>query len=793
MKRVDRDVQIILLLGDLGQQRECHEAVWVSFEGALGGDPGRLEIASVQFAFCLLEVASHKSRSGFLCNQYRQQEYGGQEPPARQARGRCEESIHFKQSTRSTFVSEDATIVFMRWFPTVFCTVVFTLSTEAQESISGSRPNVIFIFSDDHAAHAISAYGSLVNKTPNIDRIASEGLLFRNNFCGNALCGPSRATILTGLHSHQNGFMRNGNVFDGGQTTFPKLLQRVGYQTAIIGKWHLSSDPQGFDHWVVLPGQGQYYNPDFKTKDGRVRLEGHATNLTTKLSIDWLDQRDPDKPFLLMCQHKAPHRNWQPAPEDLALFLGEQIPEPATLFDDYSGRGPMAKSQEMSIANHMFLHYDLIVPPKDPSKLKGTDSVWRSQRKRMTEAQLSRWDEAFDAENVAFLREDPQGEERVRWAYQRYMKNYLRCVNGVDRSVGELLAWLDARPKVKANTIIIYSSDQGFYLGDHGWYDKRWMYDESLRMPLVVRWPDHLKPGVEVPNLTQNIDFAPTFLDLAGVPVPKSMHGESLVPLLEAKGGADAEEVEWRDAIYYHYYESQAVHMVPAMYGVRTDRYKLIRYYEPQWDSWEMFDLDEDPDEMHNVVEDPKYAEIRAGLARRLTQLREQYGDDTGTVGGGEYPVTAGVARVAREGEDLRVWMNAPGGYLLKTGNKPGNATLSTSMLPIAGKQRQNGYLLIGGGAPRGQMMRAGIEFGNKRLVIMGPQWRKVAAQTPIEWDGKSAVDVAMHVDFDKHEVVVEAQGKRIVAPMPTFWNAIRSWGYGANNAETVFGPLVVQ
>ena len=546
-----------------------------------------------------------------------------------------------------------------------------------QKSLSGSRPNIIFIFSDDHASHAISAYGSRVNQTPNIDRLAQQGLLFRNNFCGNALCGPSRATILTGLHSHGNGFMRNGNVFDGNQPTFPKLLQKVGYQTALIGKWHLSSDPQGFDHWLVLPGQGQYYNPRFLSKDGPEEHQGHATNLTTSLSLDWLNQRDPDRPFLLMCQHKAPHRNWQPAPEDLGLFADTEIPEPPTLFDNYAGRGPMAKAQEMQISKHMFLHYDLILPPKDPSKLKGTDRAWLAQRKRMNPAQLKTWDAAFAKENEAFLREDPQGKQRIRWYYQRYMKNYLRCVNGVDRSVGELLAWLDARPEVKKNTIIIYSSDQGFYLGDHGWYDKRWMYEESLRMPLVASWPGHLEAGREVKQLTQNIDFGPTFLDLAGAQPLKGAHGKSLVPVLEKDGGRDA---ELRDAIYYHYYESQAVHMVPAMYGVRTDRYKLVRYYEPQWDTWEMFDLEKDPDEVRNVAATPEYAAIRAKLEQRLVALRREYGDDTGTVGGGEFPLTAGIARVEREQQNYRVWANGNGGYLLHTGEREGKVTMRTEL-----------------------------------------------------------------------------------------------------------------
>ncbi len=678
------------------------------------------------------------------------------------------------------------------------CLLGQTSSLAAQDSLSGSRPNIIFIFSDDHASHAISAYGSRVNKTPHIDRLASEGLLFRNNFCGNALCGPSRATILTGLHSHANGFMRNGNRFNGDQITFPKVLQKVGYQTALIGKWHLSSDPQGFDKWMVFPGQGNYYNPDFivpdpEGKNGRttkrVRIEGHATNLTTKLSLEWLDQRDEDRPFLLMCQHKAPHRNWQPAPEDLGLFNDRPIPEPETLFDDYKGRGPMAKAQEMSIANHMFLHYDLIVPPLDPSKLKGTDAVWLGQRKRMTPAQLLGWDKAFESENAAFLREDPQGKERVRWAYQRYMKNYLRCVNGVDRSVGELLAWLDERPDVKKNTIVIYSSDQGFYLGDHGWYDKRWMYEESLRMPLVMSWPGHLDAGREVKQLTQNIDFGPTFLDLAGAPALAAAHGRSLVPVMSKKTGTEP----FRDAIYYHYYESQAVHMVPAMYGVRTDRYKLVRYYEPQWDTWEMFDLEEDPNEMNNIAENKDYAAIRSKLEQRLVELRQQYNDDTGNVGGGEFPLTSGIARVEREGKAYRMWSNAPGGYMLKLCEPKANVTLTTSMLSIAGKQRQNGFIIVSGLQGRGAMMRCGFEFARKRLVIMGPRWNKIVASDRFEWDGKSGIELTVNADFDKHEIVVVAAGRRITAPMPAAWTGMRQWGYGASNAETVFTAIKMQ
>ncbi|MCB9879723.1 MAG: sulfatase [Planctomycetes bacterium] len=671
------------------------------------------------------------------------------------------------------------------------CALAFSAAPVAQKPLRGSRPNILFVFSDDHACHAISAYGSRVNQTPNIDRLAEHGLLFRNNFCGNSLCGPSRATILTGKHSHANGFMRNGNVFDGDQTTFAKLLHGVGYQTAIFGKWHLSSDPQGFDKWAVLPGQGEYYNPDFLTASGRQRLEGHATDLTTGMAIEWLEQRDPERPFLLMCQHKAPHRNWLPALEDLALYRDTTIPEPETLFDDYAGRGPMAKAQEMTISSHMFLHYDLLVPPADPDALKGTDTAWRAQQQRMTEAQREAFNAAYAAENDAFLREDPQGDARVRWAYQRYMKNYLRCVNGVDRSVGAMLEWLDAHPDVKQNTIIIYSSDQGFYLGDHGWYDKRWMYEESLHMPLLMAWPEHLREGVEVAALTQNIDFAPTFLDMAGVPVPADMHGRSLVPLLEAK---DPAAVAWRDAVYYHYYESHAVHMVPAQYGARTERYKLIRYYEPEWDTWELFDLEQDPQELHSVADDPDYAEIRAQLEQRLVELRAQYGDSTGDLGGHRFPVQAGIARVepiAGSDDGVAVFANTIGSYLLQTGApRSGVVTVTTTMRPRDGRQQRNGFVLVSGGDPREDLLRCGVEFGAHRLVIATPGSLRAAAAEELVWDGKAPLEVRCTFDLDAHRVTVRAAGVEVGAPMPKGWQALTAWGYGASNAETEFGGL---
>ncbi|MDO8349401.1 MAG: sulfatase [Planctomycetota bacterium] len=663
-------------------------------------------------------------------------------------------------------------------------------TVQAQAGLSGSRPNIVFVFSDDHAAHAISAYGSKINQTPGIDRLAAGGVLFTNTFCGNSICGPSRATVLTGKHCHAHGFMRNGNTFDGAQTTFPKLLQTVGYQTAVIGKWHLGSDPTGFDHWMVLPDQGEYYNPDFLTKDGRVRIEGHATEITTDLAIRWLEQRDEKRPFLLMCQHKAPHRNWMPAAQDLGLYRDADVPEPATLFDDYAGRTPAAQHQEMSIAKNFYLHYDLLVPPTaaEHERLQGPDRSWDVMRKRMTDAQRATWDAAYAAENEAFRREDPQGKERVRWQYQRYIKNYLRCVAGVDRSVATLLDWLDAHPAVKANTIVVYSSDQGFYLGDHGWYDKRWMYEESFRMPLLVQWPGRIAAGKQVTQLAQNIDYAPTFLDLAGVPLPADLHGTSLVPLL-----AGAPPAAWRDAIYYHFYESQAVHMVPAHYGVRTERWKLIRYYEPQWNAWELFDLQADADEVHDLAGDPAFAEVRAALTKQLDGLRRRYGDETGRVGDGAFALTAGIARAEHDERGWRIWANASGGYLLQSGERTGTTTFTTTLTSVAGRQQRNGFVVVSGGEPRRELVRAGIEFGARRLSITGVEGGKAKVSEPIEWDGKAAVELLVTVDLTAHRIVAAALGQRIEAPLPEGWTRLTQWGFGASNAETVFSDLVVR
>lgn len=496
-------------------------------------------------------------------------------------------------------------------------------SIAASAALAAERPNIVFIFSDDHATQAIGAYGSRINKTPNIDRIAREGGVFFNSFCANSICGPSRACILTGKHSHLNGFLRNGNRFDSTQMTFPPLLQQAGYQTAMIGKWHLSSDPVGFDYWEVLPGQGSYYNPDFLQMDGsRKRFEGYCTDLITGKALDWLKDRDTDKPFLLMCQHKAPHRNWAPAFRHFDMFP-EDVPEPETLFDNYDGRSSLLKENEMSIRDHFFWGHDMKFNGENqfPEVFKGR--LPNGEYRRMTDAQKKVWDAKYEPENQAFIKKMRAGElsadEIVRWKYQRYIKDYLKCVQAVDDSVGTLLKYLDDNDLAK-NTIVIYSSDQGFYLGEHGWYDKRWMFEESLQMPFVIRWPGMLQPGTESKALIQNIDYGPTFLDAAGVEVPAEMQGRSLVPLLADAGDAPA---DWRDAIYYAYYENAAVHAVPIHDGVRSERYKLMFF--PRGRQWQLFDLQEDPQEMKSVHGDPAYATVFRGMQQRYYELRKFY------------------------------------------------------------------------------------------------------------------------------------------------------------------------
>ncbi|MCH7752804.1 MAG: sulfatase [Planctomycetes bacterium] len=465
-----------------------------------------------------------------------------------------------------------------------------------------SRPNILFIFTDDHAYQAISAYGSQINSTPNIDRLAREGMRFDNCYVTNSICGPCRATILTGKYSHLNGFRRNGDRFDGSQQTFPKLFQQAGYQTAMIGKWHLGSDPTGFDHWEILKGQGRYYNSPMIRNGQPTTHTGYTTEVITDLALDWLaNERDPDKPFLLMYQHKAPHRPWDPGPNYLDLFEHDTIPEPPTLFEDYSQRGPAVRQQDMTIAETMNKRDLKFTPPPE-----------------LTPEQLTAWNAAYEPRNAAFKKAQLEGPALVRWKYQRYIKDYLRCVASVDHEVGRVLDWLDEMGLTE-NTVVVYSSDQGFYLGEHGWFDKRWMYEESLRTPLLVRWPQRVQPGSLNDKIVSPLDFASTFLEIAGIPLPDDLQGRSLVPLLKGETPAD-----WRSTFYYHYYEYPSVHYVHRHYGVTDGRFKLIYFYEPDIDDWELYDLLLDRNETHNVYANPSYASTRRRLENELARLRQE-------------------------------------------------------------------------------------------------------------------------------------------------------------------------
>ncbi len=470
---------------------------------------------------------------------------------------------------------------------------------------AAERPNIVFIFSDDHAWQAVSAYGHALKllETPNLDRLAREGMRFDRCLVTNSICGPSRATVLTGKYSHLNGFYNNTNSrFDGSQVTFPKLLQKAGYQTAIVGKWHLITDPTGFDNWEILPGQGAYYNPAMIRDGQRVKHDGYTTDVITNLSLDWLrNRRDPKKPFLLMSQHKAPHREWEPNLKNLGHDGDRKYPEPDTLFDDYSGRGKAEKTQDMTIEKTM--------TPRD-LKLVAPAGLTPEQRKA--------WDAYYEPRNEAFRKANPQGKDLVRWKYQRYMHDYLGCIKSVDESVGRVLDYLK-EAGLEQNTLVVYSSDQGFYLGEHGWFDKRWIYEESLRTPLLARWPGVAKPGSVSGEIVSNLDFAETFLQAAGAEVPAEMQGRSLVPLLKSAAPAD-----WRKSFYYHYYEFPGPHSVRKHYGVVTDRYKLVRFYEPDADYWELFDRQADPNEMRSVYGRPEAAAVQKELEAELARLRKE-------------------------------------------------------------------------------------------------------------------------------------------------------------------------
>jgi arylsulfatase A-like enzyme len=507
------------------------------------------------------------------------------------------------------------------------CLLVSCAGSPKPREVEAPPPNILFVFTDDHASHAIGAYGSRFpgDNTPNLDQLAAEGMRFSRCAVTNSICAPSRAVILTGKHSHLNGVLTNAERFDGAQMTFPKLLQEQGYQTALFGKWHLKSEPTGFDHYERLIGQGPYYNPKMrfpadseKGFDERLH-EGYTSDIITDLAIDWLRDRPAEAaPFMLMVQHKAPHRHWQPAPRHLDLFAEIDIEEPDNLFDDYSTRTTAAFIQDMEIATTLTPH-DLKLAPQ----------------RRFTEEQQKAWDAAYGPRNAEFTesRDGMTEQEIVRWKYQRYLKDYLRCIRAVDENIGRLLVTLEELDLTR-ETIVIYSSDQGFFLGEHGWFDKRFMYEECYRTPLIVRWPGVTKAGQVNDQLVSNLDYAQTFLDLAGVamdrPEVEAMQGISLKPLLEGK------KVPFRQSHYYQYYEYHGdrttAHMVRRHRGVATDRYKLIHFYN--LDEWELYDLETDPHEMKNRAGDPNLADVRRELEAELERLAREYGipDDRGSV-----------------------------------------------------------------------------------------------------------------------------------------------------------------
>lgn len=489
-------------------------------------------------------------------------------------------------------------------------------------SMKSQRPNIVYIMSDDHAEAAISAYGSEVSKfapTPNIDRIANEGAIFRSNYCCNSISGPSRAAVLTGKHSHKNGFTQNNRIgFDGSQTTLPKIMKSFGYNTALIGKWHLNSLPTGFDTYEILNDQGDYYNPWFISKGDTLRTWGYVTDLITEKTIRWLDSRDKQKPFFLMMHHKAPHRNWVPAPKYYHRFDTVKFPIPSTFFDTYEGRVAASK-QEMNVYRDMYEGHDLKMTKGVNNDTLLYDPWPQAFLNTMTPAERQLYHQEYRNKNNEFYAVKKTDREVAEWKYQRYMQEYLSTIQSVDESVGEVLDYLKANG-LDGNTIVIYTSDQGFYLGEHGWFDKRFMYEESMKMPFLLKFPPLVGAGSEITNLTQNIDFAPTLLDLCGIDVPKDMQGISFKPLLVGQKKNDS---NWRKYLYYHYYEFPGFHSVWAHFGIKGERYKLMYFYEQG--IWEMYDLKFDPTEMKNIYGKKEYKEIERQLKNSLDSLQEVY------------------------------------------------------------------------------------------------------------------------------------------------------------------------
>ena len=491
------------------------------------------------------------------------------------------------------------------------------------DAVEQERPNIIFIMTDDHTTQAMSCYGGNLIETPNMDRIADEGMRFDNCYATNALSGPSRACILTGKFSHRNGFTDNASTFDGSQLTFPKVMRENGYATGVVGKWHLISKPQGFDHWSILLGQneqGNYYKPVFYENGTVVKEDGYVTDVITDKAIEFIDDVHDEKPFMLMLHHKAPHRNWMPAPRHLGIFNDTVFPEPETLFDDYEGRGEAARSQDMNIENTLDDEWDLKLLTREEI-LAGNNRL-HDVYTRMPEEVQHKWDSVYAPRIAEYRSGKLQGDELVRWKYQQYMRDYLATAMSVDESIGRVMEYLEEIGELD-NTVIVYTSDQGFFLGEHGWFDKRFMYEECLRMPFVIRYPKMIKAGSTSKAICMNVDFGPTFLDLAGIEVPSEMQGRSFRKVLEKKGRIPA---GWREAAYYHYYEYPAEHSVKRHYGIRTSDCKLIHFYN-DIDQWEMYDMKADPQEMRNVYDDPAYADKRAQMHRILEQVQQEYED----------------------------------------------------------------------------------------------------------------------------------------------------------------------
>ena len=512
----------------------------------------------------------------------------------------------------------------------VFLSIVSCTNNHGNETAkTHSPPNIIFIMSDDHAKAAVSTYGSELISTPNIDAIAKNGVQFNNAFVTNSICGPSRAVFLTGKFSHKNGFMANQDTFDGNQATLPKFLQEAGYYTAVMGKWHLKSKPQGFDEYSILLDQGEYYNPQFYNGTDTTVVNGYSTTVITDKALNVLKkQKDSKQPVFLMIHHKAPHRNWMP--DTTHLINGEEkiYPLPESFYDDYEGRSDAAREQDMRI-DDMFLGMDLKLFLKNGMEEEtGTGGNptapsykwWQRDYNRMNEAQKAAWDNYYQPIIDDYYASQPTGQELLEWKYQRYMNDYLKSIHSVDDNIGRVLNYLEEN-KMTDNTLVIYTSDQGFFLGEHGWYDKRFMYEPSLSMPLVMQYPNGFSKQQEVSALVQNLDLAPTILTAAGIDVPDDMQGAPLQRVLPKE--AD----DWREKIYYHYYQDGVWHYVNKHLGIRTDRYKLIYFYD--LNAWELYDLKQDPQEVNNLYGQENYSQLSDSLKQELEELIVKYDDQT--------------------------------------------------------------------------------------------------------------------------------------------------------------------